>query len=71
LGRLSPFGVVLAGILISGLLNGADALQRQVGIPASFANVIQAVVIFSLVLGSAASFVSIQKGSRKVPASSG
>jgi general nucleoside transport system permease protein len=45
LGRLNPFGVVLAGILFAALLNGADAMQRTAGVPITVVFVIEGLVI--------------------------
>jgi simple sugar transport system permease protein len=50
LGRLQPLGVVVAGILFGALEAGAGAMQRDAGIPAVAVQVVQAVVIVTMVV---------------------
>ncbi len=50
LGRLQPLGVVIAGLLFGALEAGAGAMQRDAGIPAVAVQVVEAVVILSLVV---------------------
>ena len=50
LGRLQPLGVVVAGLLFGALEAGAGAMQRDAGIPAVAVQVVEAVVILSLVV---------------------
>jgi simple sugar transport system permease protein len=52
LGRLRPGGVVLAALLFGALEAGAGAMQRDVGVPAVAVQVVQAVVILAMVLGT-------------------
>lgn len=52
LGRLHPAGVVVAGLLFGALEAGAGAMQRDAAIPAVAVQVVEAVVILALVLGS-------------------
>lgn len=50
LGRLRPLGVVVAGLLFGALEAGAGAMQRDAGIPAVAVQVVEAVVILTLVV---------------------
>jgi general nucleoside transport system permease protein len=50
LGRLDPFGVVLAGLLFGALEAGAGAMQREAGVPAVAVYVVEAVVILVVLL---------------------
>lgn len=50
LGRLQPAGVVVAGLLFGALEAGAGAMQRDAGIPAVAVQVVEAVVILTLVV---------------------
>jgi simple sugar transport system permease protein len=50
LARLQPLGVVVAGLLFGALGAGAGAMQRDAGIPAVAVQVVEAVVIFTLVV---------------------
>jgi simple sugar transport system permease protein len=50
LGRLHPFGVVLAGVLFGALEAGAGAMQREAGVPAVAVYVVEAVVILVVLL---------------------
>lgn len=48
LGRLHPFGIVAAAVFFGALGSGADAMQRNAGIPAEFASVLAAVIILGV-----------------------
>jgi simple sugar transport system permease protein len=50
LGRLHPFGVVLAGLSFGALEAGAGAMQREAGVPAVAVYVVEAVVILVVLL---------------------
>lgn len=50
LGRLQPLGVVIAGVLFGALEAGAGAMQRDAGIPAVAVQVVQAVVILTMLV---------------------
>ena len=50
LGRLHPGGIVLAAVLFGGLEAGAGAMQRDAGVPAVAVQVVQAVVIVTMVV---------------------
>jgi simple sugar transport system permease protein len=54
LGRLHPFGVVLAGLLFGALEAGAGAMQREAGVPAVAVYVVEAVVILAVLLAASA-----------------
>jgi simple sugar transport system permease protein len=54
LGRLHPFGVVLAGLLFGALEAGAGAMQREAGVPAVAVYVVEAVVILVVLLAESA-----------------
>lgn len=51
LGRLNPAGIILSSVLFSGLIVGANEMQRVVGVPTAIAGIIQGVVVL-FVLGS-------------------
>jgi len=50
LGRLHPFGVVVAGLLFGALEAGAGAMQRDAGVPSVAVYVVEAVVILVVLL---------------------
>ena len=54
LGRLHPFGVVLAGVLFGALEAGAGAMQREAGVPAVAVYVVEAVVMLVVLLAESA-----------------
>jgi simple sugar transport system permease protein len=45
LGRLHPLGVILASILFSALVVGAESMQRTAGVPVFLTQVIQALIV--------------------------
>lgn len=51
LGRLRPAGVVLAALALSAMTIGFEAAEREYGIPASLAAVVQAVIVLAVVVG--------------------
>jgi general nucleoside transport system permease protein len=72
LGRLNPFGVLAASVLFSGLIVGANEMQRVVGVPTAIAGIIQATIVL-FVLG-AEIFVDyrvVVSGRRPKPAGTG
>lgn len=50
LGGLRPLGVLVAGLFFGALEGGASAMQRQAGIPAVWVNVIEALVILTVLV---------------------
>ncbi len=50
LGRLNPFGILLASLFIGGLLAGANSMQATTGVPASIVGIIQAIVILFIIV---------------------
>jgi simple sugar transport system permease protein len=54
LGRLHPFGVVVAGLLFGALEAGAGAMQREADVPAVAVYVVEAVVILAVLLSESA-----------------
>jgi simple sugar transport system permease protein len=48
LGRLHPLGIVLASLLMAALSLGGESAQIELGIPASFAGVLQGALLFFL-----------------------
>jgi simple sugar transport system permease protein len=50
LGRLQPLGIVVAGLLFGALEAGAGAMQRDAGIPSVAVQVVEAVVILTMVV---------------------
>jgi simple sugar transport system permease protein len=73
LGRLHPFGVVVAGLLFGALEAGAGAMQREAGVPAVAVYVVEAVVILAVLLAEsarrhgAATLASLAAVARKEP----
>lgn len=49
LGRLNPFGVVVASILYAGMGVGADAMQRRAGLPSSVIFIIQSLIVLLII----------------------
>ncbi len=49
LARLNPLGVLATGILFGALETGAGALQRNAGVPATLASVVEAAVILGVI----------------------
>lgn len=49
LGRTSPVGILLAGLLFGAMRTGASAMQIQAGVPAELVGVLQATILFFLV----------------------
>jgi simple sugar transport system permease protein len=52
LARLHPGGMVVTALLFGGLQAGAGAMQRDAGVPAVAVQVVQAVVIIAMLLGT-------------------
>jgi general nucleoside transport system permease protein len=50
LGRTSPVGIVLAALLFGAMRTGASAMQIQAGVPADLVGVLQATILFFLVV---------------------
>ena len=50
LGRTSPIGIVLAALLFGAMRTGASAMQIQAGVPADLVGVLQATILFFLVV---------------------
>jgi ABC-type uncharacterized transport system permease subunit len=73
LGRLHPFGVVVAGLLFGALEAGAGAMQREADVPAVAVYVVEAVVILAVLLAEsarrhgAATLASLASVSRRAP----
>mgnify|MGYP002777061599 CR=1 FL=1 len=53
LGQLHPFGILIAAILFSALMVGSQSLNVMLQIPASAAQVIQALIVLFVLAGSA------------------
>lgn len=53
LGQNHPIGIIISGILFSGLRAGAGAMQRAVGIPDAIVRTIQGLVVICVIAGSA------------------
>jgi len=52
LSRLHPWGLLLVGVLLAGLLVGGDQIQITMGLPAAMAQILQGAILF-FVLGGA------------------
>jgi general nucleoside transport system permease protein len=51
LGRSNPFGVLLSALFFGGMRQGAGDMQLQAGLPPELVDVIEAVLLFFLVVG--------------------
>ena len=51
LGRTSPIGIVLAALLFGAMRTGASAMQIQANVPADLVGVLQATILFFLIIG--------------------
>lgn len=51
LGKLHPLGVVIASTLYAGMTVGADAMQRQAGLPSSIVFMIQSLIVLFILAG--------------------
>lgn len=51
LGRLSPFGVIIAAVFVAALTVGSEQLQLTLNLPASFADILQGSILLSIVAG--------------------
>jgi len=51
LGKLNPLGAIVAAILYAGLSVGADAMQRQMGIPSSVITIVQFMIVLFILAG--------------------
>lgn len=50
LGKLHPVGVVIASLLYAGMTVGADAMQRQAGLPGSIVFMIQSMIVLFILI---------------------
>lgn len=64
LGRGSPVGIVLAGLLFGAMRSGAAAMQIQAGVPAELVGVLQATILFFLVASPVIQRVFRLRGAR-------
>ncbi len=51
LGRTNPLGIVLSALLFGAMRTGASAMQIQAGVPADLVGVLQATILFFLIIG--------------------
>ena len=58
LGKLHPIGIIAAAVFFGALGSGADAMQRNAGIPAEFASVLAAMVVLGVLAIPAAQAAS-------------
>lgn len=58
LARLSALACVPAAILYAGLITGAEALQRDMQLPASVVDILESLIILFILAGSSMSFLS-------------
>ncbi|WP_234263769.1 ABC transporter permease [Hydrogenophaga sp. NFH-34] len=52
LAGLNPLGVIAAGVFVAGVLVGADSMSRAIGVPTYLADVIVAVALLSVLVGT-------------------
>ena len=64
LGRTSPIGIVLAALLFGALNTGASAMQIQAGVPADLVGVLQATILFFLVISPVIKRIFRLKGAK-------
>jgi simple sugar transport system permease protein len=51
LADLKPIGVIPAALFFAVIMNGADAMSRETGVPVYLADVIQGVALLTMVAG--------------------
>lgn len=61
LGKLSPLGCVVAAFLYAGLTVGADAMQRQAGLPASVIFIVQSLIILFILASDVLRFYGVRR----------
>ena len=54
LGRMNPFGVLIAAFLFAALCIGAETIHVVIGLPVALADVIQALIVLSVLIVDAA-----------------
>ncbi len=64
LARLSPFGVIIAGVFFGGLEAGGAGMQRDAGVPAGFVYVIEALVILGVLAVDRARTLAAERAPR-------
>jgi simple sugar transport system permease protein len=64
LGRTSPLGIVLAALLFGAMNTGSQAMQIQAGVPADLVGVLQATILFFLVIGPVIKRIFRLKGAK-------
>ena len=64
LGRTSPLGIVLAALLFGAMNTGASAMQIQAGVPADLVGVLQATILFFLVVSPVIKKIFRLKGAK-------
>lgn len=52
LGQLNPWGVILVGVLLAGLLVGGDQIQITMRLPAAAALILQGAILFFMLGGA-------------------
>jgi ABC-type uncharacterized transport system permease subunit len=64
LGRTSPIGIVLAALLFGAMRTGASAMQIQANVPADLVGVLQATILFFLIIGPVLKRIFRLKGAK-------
>lgn len=59
LGKLHPLGVVIASVLYAGMSVGADAMQRQAGLPASIIFIVQSLIVLFVLASDVLRYFSL------------
>lgn len=52
LGRLNPFGVILASIFFAALITGSGLMQRMTGVPTALADILQGLALVMVLAGN-------------------
>ncbi|MEC9488386.1 MAG: ABC transporter permease [Halanaerobium sp.] len=52
LGRLNPFGVILASVFFAALITGSGLMQRMTGVPTALADILQGLALIMVLAGN-------------------
>lgn len=67
LGKLHPLGVVIVSLLYAGMTVGADAMQRQAGLPGSIVFMIQSMILLFILTSDLFRYYRLRLPGRRTP----
>jgi simple sugar transport system permease protein len=67
LGKLHPAGVVIVSLLYAGMTVGADAMQRQAGLPGSIVFMIQSMILLFILTSDLFRYYRLRLPGRRIP----